>query len=84
MFCLFMSIEWGRIINISSVHGLVGNAGKVGYSAAKHGLMGLTKVRVKTYVTIPIIKQNCDDSIKILILNVVFIYQAMRIINVML
>ncbi len=37
-------IEWGRIININSCHGLVGTAGKCGYSAAKHGLMGLTKV----------------------------------------
>ncbi|XP_072047444.1 D-beta-hydroxybutyrate dehydrogenase-like [Amphiura filiformis] len=35
--------EWGRIININSCHGLVGTAGKCGYSAAKHGLMGLTK-----------------------------------------
>ncbi len=35
---------WGRIINIASVHGLVGSAGKVGYVAAKHGLVGLTKV----------------------------------------
>ena len=35
---------WGRIINIASVHGLVGSANKVAYCAAKHGLVGLTKV----------------------------------------
>lgn len=35
---------WGRIINQASVHGLVGSAGKAGYVAAKHGLVGLTKV----------------------------------------
>ncbi|UBB15372.1 3-hydroxybutyrate dehydrogenase [Comamonas odontotermitis] len=34
----------GRIINIASVHGLVGSAGKSAYVAAKHGLVGLTKV----------------------------------------
>lgn len=35
---------WGRIINISSVHGLRASAFKSAYVAAKHGLMGLTKV----------------------------------------
>jgi len=34
--------KWGRIINISSVSGLVGNAGQVNYSASKAGLLGLT------------------------------------------
>ncbi|EAN78571.1 beta-D-hydroxybutyrate dehydrogenase [Trypanosoma equiperdum] len=34
---------WGRIINISSVHGIVGSANKAAYCAAKHGLLGLTK-----------------------------------------
>ena len=36
--------NWGRIINIASVHGLVASAGKSAYVAAKHGLVGLTKV----------------------------------------
>ncbi|HJW54129.1 MAG TPA: 3-hydroxybutyrate dehydrogenase [Burkholderiaceae bacterium] len=36
--------NWGRIINIASVHGLVGSSQKSAYVAAKHGLVGLTKV----------------------------------------
>ena len=35
---------WGRIINIASTHGLVASAQKVAYVAAKHGIVGLTKV----------------------------------------
>ena len=35
---------WGRIINIASAHGLVASAEKSAYVAAKHGLVGLTKV----------------------------------------
>ena len=35
---------WGRIVNIASAHGLVGSAHKAAYVAAKHGLVGLTKV----------------------------------------
>lgn len=35
---------WGRIINIASVHGLVGSVNKAPYVAAKHGIIGLTKV----------------------------------------
>jgi 3-hydroxybutyrate dehydrogenase len=36
--------KWGRIINTASAHGLVASAQKAGYVAAKHGLIGLTKV----------------------------------------
>ena len=36
--------NWGRIINIASVHGLVGSTQKAAYIAAKHGIVGLTKV----------------------------------------
>ena len=35
---------WGRVINVASVHGLVGSAQKSAYVAAKHGIVGLTKV----------------------------------------
>ena len=35
---------WGRIINIASAHGLVASAQKSAYVAAKHGIVGLTKV----------------------------------------
>ncbi len=36
--------NWGRIINIASTHGLVASIHKVAYVAAKHGILGITKV----------------------------------------
>ena len=36
--------NWGRIINVASVHGLVASAEKSAYVAAKHAIVGLTKV----------------------------------------
>ncbi len=38
-----MQTRWGRIINISSVTGIVGNRGQTNYAAAKAGLIGATK-----------------------------------------
>ncbi len=35
---------WGRIVNIASAHGLVASVNKSAYVAAKHGVVGLTKV----------------------------------------
>jgi len=36
--------KWGRIVNIASAHGLVASPFKAAYVAAKHGIVGLTKV----------------------------------------
>ncbi len=44
---LIMKSEAGRIINVSSVSGLMGNAGQANYSAAKAGLIGFTKTMAK-------------------------------------
>ncbi len=38
-----MKRRWGRIVNISSVVGLIGNKGQANYAASKAGLIGLTK-----------------------------------------
>jgi len=35
--------KWGRIINVSSIYGIIGGKGEVAYSTAKAGLIGLTK-----------------------------------------
>lgn len=50
MFSLF-SVVQGRIINIASVVGLVGNVGQANYSAAKAGVIGLTKTVAKEYAS---------------------------------
>jgi len=41
----------GRIVNIASVVGLVGNVGQANYSAAKAGVIGLTKTVAKEYAS---------------------------------
>ena len=48
---------WGRVINISSVHGIRASEYKSAYISAKHGLMGLTKSvnkSVQTVVHVPV------------------------------
>jgi 3-hydroxybutyrate dehydrogenase len=66
---------WGRIINISSIHGLVASAYKSAYVAAKHGLIGFTRtvaleagergVTVNAicpgYVRTPLVERQIDD-----------------------
>jgi 3-hydroxybutyrate dehydrogenase len=68
--------QWGRIINISSVHGLRASAFKSAYVAAKHGLIGLTRVTAlegaehgvtcnaicPSYVRTPLVEKQIADQ----------------------
>lgn len=67
---------WGRIINVASAHGLVASAEKSAYVAAKHGLVGLTKVTALEnatsgvtcnaicpgWVLTPLVQKQLDDK----------------------
>ncbi|MEF3306005.1 3-hydroxybutyrate dehydrogenase [Paenibacillus sp. GYB003] len=67
--------RYGRILNIASINGLVGFAGKAAYNSAKHGLIGLTKVAALEgaehgitvnaicpgYVDTPLVRNQLDD-----------------------
>ncbi|HUF55929.1 MAG TPA: 3-hydroxybutyrate dehydrogenase [Thermohalobaculum sp.] len=69
---------WGRIVNISSAHGLTASPYKSAYVAAKHGMMGLTKVvALETakeditcnavcpgYVLTPLVEKQIPDTMK--------------------
>jgi 3-oxoacyl-[acyl-carrier protein] reductase len=46
-----MKRRWGRIINIASVVGLIGNRGQANYAASKAGLIGLTKSVAKEFAS---------------------------------
>jgi len=48
---IMMRAKWGRIVNISSVVGILGNPGQANYVAAKAGLIGFTKSVAKEYAT---------------------------------
>jgi 3-hydroxybutyrate dehydrogenase len=67
---------WGRIVNVASVHGLIASPYKSAYVAAKHGLVGLTKVVAMEgaefgvtcnaicpgYVWTPLVEKQIDDQ----------------------
>ena len=69
---------WGRIINVASAHGLVASPFKAAYVAAKHGIVGLTKVVALEgaeagvtcnaicpgYVWTPLVEKQIDDQAK--------------------
>ncbi len=46
---LMMKSRWGRVVNVSSIAGLMGNPGQANYAAAKAGLLGFTKSVAKEY-----------------------------------
>ena len=70
--------KWGRIVNISSAHGLIASPFKSAYVAAKHGLIGLTKVTALEgaevnvtcnaicpgYVWTPLVEKQIDGQAK--------------------
>ncbi len=47
VFPIMKAQQSGRIINMASINGVIGFAGKAGYNSAKHGVIGLTKVAAR-------------------------------------
>ena len=70
--------QWGRIVNVASVHGLIASPFKAAYVAAKHGVVGLTKVVAMEgaehgitcnaicpgYVWTPLVEKQLEDQAK--------------------
>lgn len=50
-FKLMRKKKWGRIVNITSVVGIMGNAGQVNYAASKAGIIGVTKSLAKEFAS---------------------------------
>ena len=76
---LMRQAEFGRIINIASVHGLVASANKSAYVAAKHGLIGLTKtVALETAVTNITCNAICPGWVRTALVEAQIIARAER------
>jgi len=70
--------EWGRVVNIASIHGMVASPNKAGYISAKHGLIGLTRAAAleggshgitinalcPAYVRTPLVENQIADQAK--------------------
>ncbi|MDQ0337916.1 3-hydroxybutyrate dehydrogenase [Caldalkalibacillus uzonensis] len=75
VFPMMKKQQFGRIINIASINGLIGFAGKAAYNSAKHGVIGLTKVAALEgaehgitvnalcpgYVDTPLVRNQLED-----------------------
>ncbi len=71
-----VAAQWGRVINISSIHGLVASPHKAGYISAKHGMIGLTRTAAleggedgitanaicPAYVRTPLVENQVEDQ----------------------
>nr|WP_309099611.1 3-hydroxybutyrate dehydrogenase [Fredinandcohnia onubensis] len=78
VFPIMKQQKFGRIINMASINGLIGFAGKAAYNSAKHGVIGLTKVAALEgaehgitvnaicpgYVDTPLVRNQLEDLAK--------------------